>query len=66
VWDDGSKCCGLHLDPALVRVEPRAKKAFQGWRYLDAADAPPDLNAAPVATDMPDSMRRALTALALL
>jgi hypothetical protein len=69
IWDDGSKCCGLHLDPALIRVEPRAKKAFQGWRYLEPADASPDLGAATMATeatDMPDSMRRALTALALL
>lgn len=42
-WDDGSACCGLVLDRELVPVEVRPQKPFQGWRYLDAAAAPPDL-----------------------
>ncbi|MCC7426408.1 MAG: DUF1489 domain-containing protein [Alphaproteobacteria bacterium] len=41
-WEDGSPCCALILDRKLVPVLPRAVKAFQGWRYLEAADAPPD------------------------
>ncbi|MBY0338162.1 MAG: DUF1489 domain-containing protein [Acetobacteraceae bacterium] len=45
-WDDGTTCCGIVLDPELVPVEARSVKAFQGWRYLDAADAPPDVTAA--------------------
>jgi hypothetical protein len=65
-WDDGAKCCALVFDPTIIRVEPRAKKAFQGWRYLEPADAPPDLGSHAITTDMPDSMRRALAALALL
>jgi hypothetical protein len=64
---DGSACAALVLDPELVRVEGRPMRAFQGWRYLDPKDAPADLSAAGQgAEEMPDSMRRALAALALL
>lgn len=33
----------IELDPALVLVSARPKRAHQGWRYLEAGDAPPDL-----------------------
>ncbi|WP_174291638.1 DUF1489 family protein [Sphingomonas bacterium] len=33
----------IHLDPVLVLVSARPKRAHQGWRYLEAADAPVDL-----------------------
>ena len=33
----------IHIDPALVLVQARPKRAHQGWRYLEAADAPADL-----------------------
>ena len=39
--DDGR--VAIELDPALVLVSTRPKRAHQGWRYLEAADAPPDL-----------------------
>jgi hypothetical protein len=67
-WDDGSRCAGLVLDPALVRVQARAMKAFQGWRYLPPADAPADVTATGEAggAELPDEMRRALAALALI
>ena len=45
-YDDGSRCARIELEPALVRVAPRAVRPFQGWRYLDPAKAPPDLVAA--------------------
>lgn len=66
-WDDGTKGAGLALDPVLVPVEGSRMRAFQGWRYLAAADAPPDLvrNAVP-SEDMPAEMRRALRDLSLL
>lgn len=35
----------IELEPELVRVEPRPKRAHQGWRYLAAEDAPRDLAA---------------------
>jgi hypothetical protein len=33
----------IRLDPALVPVRAVARRAHQGWRYLAAEDAPPDL-----------------------
>ncbi|PZQ50421.1 MAG: DUF1489 domain-containing protein [Rhodovulum sulfidophilum] len=40
---DGVQRCAIVLDPAVVRVEPRPRRPFQGWRYLAAAEAPGDL-----------------------
>ena len=66
-WDDGSRCAGLLLDPVLVQVEGRPVKAFQGWRYLIHADAPPDLSAEDLAPDaMPVALRNELRALCLI
>ena len=33
----------IRLCPEVVRVHAVARRAHQGWRYLDAGDAPPDL-----------------------
>jgi hypothetical protein len=33
----------IRLDPQLVPVRSAPKRAHQGWRYLAADDAPPDL-----------------------
>jgi hypothetical protein len=64
---DGVGRCRLVLAPKLVLVEPRSFRAFQGWRYLEAKDAPRDLDhAAPGAADMPEDMRRELMDLGLL
>ena len=35
---------GIEIDPALVMVEMRGKRAHQGWRYLEAHEAPEDLS----------------------
>jgi len=31
------------ISTRLVDLHPRPRRAHQGWRYLEAADAPPDL-----------------------
>ncbi len=41
---EGRAFARLHLAPELVRVAPRGHRPFQGWRYLEAADAPADLD----------------------
>jgi hypothetical protein len=40
---NGVPCCDIIMAPDLVRVLPRQKPPFQGWRYLDPSDAPADL-----------------------
>lgn len=39
----GLTCCDIIMSPELIRVSPRPKSPFQGWRYLAPQDAPPDL-----------------------
>jgi hypothetical protein len=66
--DDGTPCCLLILDRALVPVAPVPRRAFQGWRYLDAAEAPPDLKPGSRrgVAGMPAKLRQELAALGLL
>ena len=59
----------IHLHPELVTVEARARRAHQGWRYLEAADAPADLGAGGDATGLsalPPALLGQLAALALV
>ena len=64
---DGSRCCLILLDTPLVPVRPVPRRAFQGWRYLDAKDAPPDLGRAGKGiAELPAKMRRELAELGLL
>jgi hypothetical protein len=68
-WDDGSACAGLILEPALVPLAGRPTKPFQGWRYLNPDDAPPDLPALGPALGedaLPAALRRELRSLCLL
>jgi hypothetical protein len=64
---DGVGRCRLVLRPKVIVVEPRPFRAFQGWRYLQAKDAPRDLDrVAPGARHMPEELRRELRELGLL
>ncbi len=64
---DGIGRCRLWLEPEVVAVAPRPMRAFQGWRYFAAKDAPPDLDAAGAgAAAMPEALRRTLGELGLL
>lgn len=40
---DGTRRCAIVLDPDVVRTTSVRKRPFQGWRYLNSSDAPPDL-----------------------
>jgi hypothetical protein len=65
--DDGTACCGIVLDAELVATRPHPRRAFQGWRYLDPADAPDDITGfADSADDMPLAMRKDLRELRLI
>jgi hypothetical protein len=64
---DGVPCCELRLDPKLIEVAPRYHRPFQGWRYLDPKDAPPDAAGGRVRGDkLPPALEEELRALGLL
>ena len=64
---DGTSCCGIVLDPELIPTRPQPRRAFQGWRYLEAADAPPDAkNFEDAADGIPRAMRAELRELRLI
>lgn len=43
--EEGKTYCDIVMSPDLIRTVPYPKRPFQGWRYLRAQDAPPDLGA---------------------
>lgn len=64
---EGIGRCKIWLDPTVVAVAPRPMRAFQGWRYYEAKNAPPDIGDAPSGfAAMPEGMRRELAGLGLL
>jgi hypothetical protein len=67
VDDEGKARCMLLLDRELVPILPTAFKPFQGWRYLELANAPKDLaKAGKGAAKMPPKMLAELRELGLL
>lgn len=66
--DDGTPCCLIVLDRALIPVRPTPRRAFQGWRYLAAADVPPDIKGggAQALAELSPKMRKELADLGLL
>ncbi len=63
---DGITRCRIVFDPEYVLVRPTPRRAFQGWRYLEAADAPSDLRKTAGLKRMPEKLRTELAALGLL
>ena len=64
--EDGRKYCRIQVKRTLVPTAPRTCKAFQGWRYLTVADAPPDLSKGDNDDEMPAEMMAELKRLGLL
>jgi len=59
--------CGIILAPTLIEVEPRPRRAHQGWRYLGAEDAPKDLSEGGVSGEgIPGALHAELATLGLL
>lgn len=63
---DGIERCRLVLDETVVPTVWQPRRAFQGWRYLDKADAPVDLAAGNSWHALPPDLRRELADLGLL
>ncbi|HYI47708.1 MAG TPA: DUF1489 domain-containing protein, partial [Allosphingosinicella sp.] len=57
----------IRLDPLLVPVRALPRRAHQGWRYLDPADAPLDLDGDDTGlAELPPQLTARLVALALI
>ncbi|MGH6855852.1 MAG: DUF1489 family protein [Aestuariivirga sp.] len=63
---DGIQRCRIDFKPKIIPVVPAPRRAFQGWRYLEAADAPRDLPKGANANGISERMRRQLSELGLL
>jgi hypothetical protein len=67
IGSDGIRRCSIVTDPELIAVAATPKRAFQGWRYLQPNDAPPDLAKARPSDDaLPAEMQAALASIGIL
>jgi hypothetical protein len=65
--DNGEGRYWIRLEPRLIAVRAVPKRAHQGWRYLEADDAPPDLSSDSEGADiMPAEMLGELSKLGLV
>ncbi len=63
----GKPACAIIYDPQHIETERRTFRAFQGWRYLNPEDAPPDLKrGSDGEKSIPDDMALELKELGLL
>lgn len=63
---DGIRRCAIVMEDAIIRTQGVPRRPFQGWRYLSAADAPPDLAGTRAEDDdLPLDMRLALADIGL-
>ncbi len=63
---EGIERCHLVLGRELVATLWQPRRAFQGWRYLTAADAPADVANAGGVASLPPQLRSELAQLGLL
>lgn len=66
VTKNGRPHCGLVYESNLVPTARRFCRPFQGWRYLDSKDAPPDLRDLSRGGNLPEKLRAELSELGLL
>jgi len=64
--EDRGRFCRIVLDPELVLTEIQPRRPHQGWRYLDAADAPLDARRGAIQEEPPAEMVAELRELGLL
>ncbi|MBM3520078.1 MAG: DUF1489 family protein [Alphaproteobacteria bacterium] len=63
---DGIERCRIEFKARIIPVRPTPRRAFQGWRYLEEQDSPPDLPKGGAAKGLPERMRKELAQLGLL
>ncbi|MEM6562819.1 MAG: DUF1489 domain-containing protein [Pseudomonadota bacterium] len=67
IGQDGIRRCAIVLKPEIIRTQTSLKRPFQGWRYLQALDAPPDLPKGRATEEpLPVELNRALAEIGVL
>ena len=66
VTRDGVPHCAIVYDPEIVPLLRRPHRPFQGWRYLQGKDAPPDARSFKGGKGLPDALKAELAELGLL
>jgi hypothetical protein len=52
--------CEILLDDAMIATAPQPRRPFQGWRYFDPKDAPPDLATGDAGEAIPQDLAKEL------
>ncbi|HLZ82020.1 MAG TPA: DUF1489 family protein [Caulobacteraceae bacterium] len=60
VGEGPARRCEVTLHEAVILTAPTPRRPFQGWRYLDPADAPEDLAPAGERAALPQDLARRL------
>ena len=60
VGEGPARRCEVTLDQNVVHTTPTPRRAFQGWRYLETKDAPPDIGSTGPEGAMPAELARRL------
>jgi len=64
---DAIRRCAIIMAPDIIATRAAPRRPFQGWRYLDCADAPPDLPTARLGeVDLPETLALALSDIGLV
>jgi hypothetical protein len=66
VQKNGGSHFAITYEPKLTLVAQRRTQQIEGWRYLAAKDAPPDIAADKTVTNLPDDLKAELSDLGLL
>jgi hypothetical protein len=66
VDEEGQPLCMVQYEMKLVPTMPVAKRPFQGWRYLEGAEAPKDQLGTDPERDLPPKLVQELRSLGLL
>lgn len=63
---DGIRRCAIVMSREIIQTQAAPRRPFQGWRYLQQQDSPPDLVANRAKDDaLPDAMNLALAEIGL-
>ncbi len=55
---DGKKSAGIILENKLIRVRQTPMKPFQGWRYYNIEDVPPDIDKSDFSDDLEEELSK--------